>query len=92
MQIGTENSTNGADLLKWLDQKSNWLPRYADGKHKYQEVFSVSEVAAILAVTPQTVKKWIICDIITENDWFKLPNGYIRITKKAVDRLRKVKK
>lgn len=50
-----------------------------------ERVFSVAEVADILAVDKQTVRKWLMDDdetgeaVIPAEAWFKLPNGYIRI-------------
>jgi len=84
--------------MPWLEKKENWL---TPGKSKMtpkklfnEKVYSVTEVAASLAVTRQTIYKWLSIDepeyaIIPPNAWFKLPNGHIRIREWIVLKIKK---
>jgi transposase len=69
-----------------MDRKEKELTTGARKKRprKVEKVYSISEVAELLAVNKQTVRKWLsIGDpdgaVIPPNAWLKLPNGHIRI-------------
>ena len=52
-----------------------------------EKLYKTSEVAKMMSVTNQTVYKWISCDILPVDGWFKLPNGYIRFRAWLVEKL-----
>jgi len=56
------------------------------------KVFTVSEVAELLAVSRSTVFRYLAIDepdlaVIDPGDWFKLPGGSIRIRARAIEKL-----
>jgi len=55
---------------------------------KKDKLYKTSEVAKIMSVTNQTVYKWISCNILPTDGWFKLPNGYIRFKSWLVEKLK----
>jgi len=92
-------------LSSWIPKKKNWLGeksaahgerRTAHGKAKeVEKIYTVAEVAEIMRVDKQTIKKWLGVDspelaVIEIDDWFRLPNGYIRIFERAVLKLQGV--
>jgi len=80
-------------VAAWLERKRGWLPESSGGGQAPEQMerpYSVSEVAELLGVTRQTVYKWLSVDnpddaVIPPAAWFRLPSGYIRIRKWAVE-------
>ena len=59
---------------------------------KFEPVYPVRKVAEVLDVDKETVYKFLSCKendggVIPRSDWFRLPNGHIRIRARAVRRL-----
>jgi len=89
-------------LSSWIPKKENWLGDKstaqgarptAHGKERaVEKIYTVAEVAEIMRVDAQTIKKWLGVDdpeqaVIDAQDWFRLPNNYIRIFERAVLKL-----
>jgi hypothetical protein len=84
--------------MPWLEQKKSWLKQAkqsaAAQKIIDERVYSITDVAQILAVTRQTVYKWLSIDepedaVIPPEAWFKLPSGHIRIREWIVAKIKK---
>lgn len=78
--------TSGGRLRRSGSQVSQ---KQISQKKGLERVYSVAQVAESLAVTKQTVMKWISIDepeyaVIPPDKWFKLPNGHIRIKESIV--------
>jgi hypothetical protein len=72
----------------WIEKKT-WFGRPPE------RVYTVSEVCEILSVGRKTIYVWLAVDepekaLIYPDEWFRLPNGHIRIREKALLRLQKV--
>lgn len=84
--------------MTWIDKKAEmdtsggWLraPRERPRRRPAMEpVYTVAEVADILAISKQTVYKYLMAEdgdaVIPAEGWFKLPgSGHIRIRHAAV--------
>ena len=81
-------------MKPWIEKKEGWLRRGekaekpAQAVRKVERMFSVAEVAELMAVDPQTVKKWIDAEVIPPAAWMRLPgSGHIRVKEWAVVKL-----
>lgn len=77
--------------MGWIDGGLDRRPRRRPKRRK-MVVYSVSDVADMLAVDRSTVFKYLSVNdsevaVISPEDWFKLPGGEIRIRQRAVDLL-----
>jgi excisionase family DNA binding protein len=59
---------------------------------EFENSFSISQVARILAVDSRTVRKWLAVEdsrgaAIPRSGWYRLPGGQIRIKRSAVKKL-----
>lgn len=80
--------------MQWLEKRENWIPGKPAQRprKKMSKVYSVTEVAQILAVSRQTVFKWLSIDepeyaVIPPEAWFRLLSGHIRIREWVVLKL-----
>lgn len=56
-----------------------------------EPVYKTAETAEMFNVRPDTVRKWIACDVIPRGQWFRLPGGNIRIRESIIRKLKNVK-
>lgn len=85
-------------MMPWLDQRDNWLPKSegaedeAKPRRRRDPVLRVGEAAAMLGVDRRTLLKYLSDEegglLRYGEDWFRLPSGYIRIYRAAIERLR----
>lgn len=88
--------------MVWIKKrKGNWLPAahgeergaQSEKRKEIEKAYSLAEVAAILHVDKRTLFKWMMYDddpeeaVIPPSEWFKLPNGHIRIRERIVLKL-----
>ena len=80
--------------MAWIEAR-NFFPQAR--KPIMQRLYTVQDCARIMAVSKQTVYKWLCFDdpenaVISPDDWIKLPNsGHIRIKEKAIHKLQQNK-
>ena len=78
--MNTKNSMRtGQKRKQWY---STILPGLAGEK-----VFRVADIARMMEVDKHHIYKLIDAGIISREEWFKLPNGYIRIRASVVKRI-----
>jgi len=75
--------------MAWLERKEGWISRGEKTRRMVGErVYSVAQVAEMLAVSRNTIYKYLDNAIIPPDAWFRLPSGYIRIREAAVMRIK----